>query len=146
MISWLVAVPLCLLLGGVPDQLLYSHFDGRYGDLPVCAALVAFALGFLITRKRLDPVGQFVFLPGLLLFADVIYESSTSWSFPATTPARIHFLIVNALGVKPGCEGDCFDAFGATVLFPSLAYSIGTFLAIRVSLGRVTAELVQHYE
>jgi hypothetical protein len=142
LISWLVAVPLCVLVGAAPDQLLYSHYDGRLGDLPFCATIVAFALGFLITRKRLDSVGQFVFLPGMLLFADGVYESTRSWSFPATTPARIQFLVVNAFGVKPGCEGDCFNALGAIALLPSLAYSIGTLLAIRASRGRKTAELV----
>jgi hypothetical protein len=99
--------------------------------LPPCATIGAFALGFLITRKRPDPVGQFVFLPGALLVAPGIYESTTSWSFPATMPARIQFLFVNAFGVKPGCEGDCFGAVGALVLLPSLAYSIGAFFAIR---------------
>lgn len=133
LISWLVAVPLCVLIGAVPDERLYSLHDGRFGDLPLCATLVAFALGFLITRKMRDPVGQFIFLPGALLFADGIYESTRSWSFPPTTPARIQFLIVNAFGVKPGCEGDCFDAIGTIVLLPSLAYSIGAFLAIRAS-------------
>lgn len=141
LIGWLAAVPLCLLVGGVPDQFLYSYCGGRFGDLPLCATLLAFALGFLITRKRLDPVGQFVFLPGILLFADGIYESSGSWSFPATTPERIHFLIVNAFGVKPGCEGDCFSSLGAIVLLPSLAYSIGAFLAMRPNRGR---EIIPH--
>lgn len=111
---------------------MYSHFHGRFGDLPICAGVIALAAGFLIGRMRPDPAGQWVFLPGLLLFADAIYESTTSWSFPADTSAKIRFLAVNAFGVKPGCEGDCFGAVGALVLLPSLAFSIGTFLAIRM--------------
>ncbi len=140
LISWLTAVPVCVLIGAVPDQFLYSRYGARLGDLPLFATLVAFVLGFLITRKMSDPVGQFVFLPGILLLADGVYESTRSWSFPATTSARIQFLTVNALGIKPGCEGDCLGAFGAIILLPSLAYSIGAFLAIRASrpLGTLT--------
>lgn len=97
----------------------------------MCACCIAFALGFLINKKRPDPVGQWIFLPGLLLFADVMYDSTRSLSFPTTVSAQIQFLVVNALGVKPSCEGDCFDAIGSLILLPSLAYSIGTFGAIR---------------
>jgi hypothetical protein len=104
-IYWLIAVPLSIVAGGWPDQRLYSRYDGRFGDLPICACCVAFALGFLINKKRPDAVGQWVFLPGLLLFADGIYESTRSWSFPTTVSAQIQFLIVNAFGVKARVRG-----------------------------------------
>ena len=139
---WLVAVPACILAGAVPDQHLYWRYDARFGDLPICASIIALVLGFVISRKWPDPAGQWVFLPGLLLFADGVYESSRSWSFPTTASAQIQFLIVNALGVKPGCEGDCFNV-GALVLMPSLAYSIGTFLGIRIRRRFETARSVR---
>ena len=125
MLHWMTAVPLCLLVGAMPDQILYGHRNKIIGD-------------FLSVQPSCR-LAQFVFVPGFLLFADVLFESSRSWAFRQTTAARIQFIMVNALGIKPGCEGDCFDAIGAIVLVPSLAYSVGAFIAIRGEKGTQVA-------
>ena len=98
---------------------------------PLCAIVVAAVLGSAVNRKILDALGQLVFIPGLFLFADTIYESTQSSSFPSTLAAQFHFIVVDAFGAIPGCEGDCFGVIGAIILLPSLAYSVGTFVAIR---------------
>jgi len=127
-IHWLLAVPVSLIIGEAPDQYLYERLQVEVG---LGAAIVGAVLGYLFNRKRLDRVACLVFLPALIFFADVVYQNASRWTPERTTSSRLQFVIDNAFGLKPRCQGDCFDAIAFMMLMPSLAYSAGAYVAVR---------------
>lgn len=124
---WLLAVPVSILAGLTADQYFYErlHTDTILGQVGPCATIIGAVIGYFFNRKKLDRIAPFVFTPALVLFLHAVSDSARR-----ATNSPVRFIVINALGIKPGCEGDCFDAIGAVMLAPSLAYSIGAGVAV----------------
>lgn len=132
-VHWLLAVPMSILAGTVPDQYLYTRFHtaATIGQIGPCSAVFGGVMGYCLNRVRRDSAATLVFIPALLLVADAVYEGAGVWTPALTTSSHLRFVVDDVLGINGKCLGDCFGSLGVTLLAPSLAYSVGAFVALR---------------
>ncbi len=129
---WLVAVPVSILLGAVPDQHFYVkyYYGTSLEGVPPITAAIGGLLGFFVNLWRRDRVACFIFVPALLLFGVGLYSELIDYRAERAISWR-QYVIDNTFGIHPGCEGDCFAGIVTLPLGPSLLYSATALLALK---------------